>query len=133
MRALPLVVVLTVLVGGMLGWLIHRSVTGSARPACRRHRVVGLDGPRLNLPLDGPTEVRELTRSFNVMTDELAACARPGDRPPRNLRHDLRTPLTVITGFAAALLDGTAEGPERERAAGRSSRRPAGLVRSSTS
>ena len=34
-----------------------------------------------------------------------------------DLRHDLRTPLTVITGYAAALADGTATGDEAARAA----------------
>ena len=34
-----------------------------------------------------------------------------------NLRHDLRTPVTVIGGYAAALIDGTASGPDAERAA----------------
>jgi signal transduction histidine kinase len=69
------------------------------------------------LPLEGPTEVRELTGRFNAMTDELAAARDRETELLANLRHDLRTPLTVISGFAAALLDGTAEGPERERAA----------------
>jgi signal transduction histidine kinase len=34
-----------------------------------------------------------------------------------DVRHDLRTPLTVIGGFAEALRDGTASGPAAERAA----------------
>jgi signal transduction histidine kinase len=34
-----------------------------------------------------------------------------------DLRHDLRTPLTVIAGFAAALADGTATGDDAARAA----------------
>ena len=116
-RGVPLVALLTVLVGGVLGWLIHRSVTGPLGRLARATETVGLDGQRANLPLEGPTEVRELTERFNEMTDELAASRDRENDLLVNLRHDLRTPLTVITGFAAALLDGTAEGPERERAA----------------
>ena len=116
-RALPLVVVLTVIVGGILGWLIHRSVTGPLGRLAGATEAVGLDGSPRRLPLEGPTEVRELTGQFNAMTEELAASRDRETELLANLRHDLRTPLTVISGFAAALLDGTAEGPERERAA----------------
>ena len=116
-RALPLVVVLTVVVGGILGWLIHRSITGPLGRLAGATETVGLDGSPRHLPLEGPTEVRELTGRFNAMTDELAASRDRESELLANLRHDLRTPLTVISGFAAALLDGTAEGPERDRAA----------------
>jgi signal transduction histidine kinase len=117
LRALPLVAILTILVGGILGWLIHRSVTGPLERLAGATESVGLDGSRRTLPLEGPTEVRELTGRFNAMTEELAASRDRETELLANLRHDLRTPLTVITGFAAALLDGTAEGRERERAA----------------
>jgi signal transduction histidine kinase len=117
LRALPLVIALTVVVGGILGWLIHRSVTGPLGRLAGATESVGLDGSPRRLPLEGPTEVRELTGRFNAMTDELAAARDRETELLANLRHDLRTPLTVISGFAAALLDGTAEGPERERAA----------------
>jgi signal transduction histidine kinase len=61
--------------------------------------------------------VRELTGTFNAMTAELDATRRREDELLANLRHDLRTPLTVITGFAAALRDGTATGAAAEAAA----------------
>lgn len=117
LRALPLVVVLTVVVGGILGWLIHRSVTGPVGRLAGATEEVGLDGTPLRLPLEGPAEIRELTARFNAMTSELAAARDRETELLANLRHDLRTPLTVITGFAAALVDGTAEGRDRERAA----------------
>jgi signal transduction histidine kinase len=117
LRALPLVVALTVVVGGVLGWLIHRSVTGPLGRLAGATETVGQDGSPRSLPLEGPTEVQELTGRFNAMTEELAASRDRESELLANLRHDLRTPLTVISGFAAALLDGTAEGAERERAA----------------
>ena len=52
------------------------------------------------LPLDGPTEVRELTDRFNAMSAELEATRKGETELLANLRHDLRTPLTVISGFA---------------------------------
>jgi two-component system sensor histidine kinase KdpD len=51
------------------------------------------------------------------MTAELDATRRREDDLLANLRHDLRTPLTVIAGFATALRDGTATGASAESAA----------------
>jgi len=70
------------------------------------------------LPLEGPTEVRNLTRRFNAMAHELASTRHEEAQLLANLRHDLRTPLTSIGGFAEAIADGTASG-ERAAAAAR--------------
>jgi signal transduction histidine kinase len=51
------------------------------------------------------------------MAAELAATRASESELLANLRHDLRTPLTVISGFAAALSDGTATGEAAARAA----------------
>jgi signal transduction histidine kinase len=119
LRALPIVVVVTLLVGVPLAVLLARSVTGPLRrlvtatstlPAAGR-------GPLSPLPLDGPTEVRELTERFNGMSAELDATREREMELLANLRHDLRTPLTVISGFATALTDGTATGDDATRAA----------------
>ena len=77
----------------------------------------GRSNPAPPLPLDGPTEVRDLTARFNAMTAEIANTRREEADLLANLRHDLRTPVTVISGFAAALTDGTATGDDIPRAA----------------
>jgi signal transduction histidine kinase len=118
-RAIPAVVVIVLVIGAGLAWLASRSVT---RPLGRLARAAaGLpDGPTGRaepLPLEGPAEVRELTGTFNAMAGQLADLRSREGELLADLRHDLRTPLTVISGFAAALADGTATGEDAARAA----------------
>ena len=54
---------------------------------------------------------------MNALADELARTRARESELLADLRHDLRTPLTVIAGYAAALADGTATGPSAQRAA----------------
>jgi two-component system sensor histidine kinase BaeS len=74
--------------------------------------------PTPPLSPDGPREIRELTHRFNAMTAELDRTRAEERDLLANVRHDLKTPLTVVTGFAEALRDGTATGPEGAARAG---------------
>jgi signal transduction histidine kinase len=116
-RTLPVVALVLMLVGAPTGWLLWRSVAHPLRALSDASALVPAGGAD-PIPLSGPTEVRELTGHFNLMTAELGARRREEADLIANLRHDLRTPLTVIGGFAQALGDGTATGPDATRAAG---------------
>ncbi len=116
LTALPVVLLVLVLVGAPIAWLLSRSVS---RPL-HRLAAAAADLPASGtapLPLQGPAEVRELTERFNAMSAALAETRDREEELLANLRHDLRTPLTVITGFAEALADGTATGEAAGRAA----------------
>ena len=120
LRTIPLVVLAALVVGGVLGWLLVRSTVRPLRrlaAAAAAVPVGGRTGTPAPLPADGPTEVRELTERFNAMSAELDAARRAETELLANLRHDLRTPLTVIGGFAGAIVDGTAGGEAATRAA----------------
>jgi signal transduction histidine kinase len=115
-RTIPLVVLVVLLVATPMALGLARSVT---RPLHRlADATAGIPaGATAELPVEGPREVRELTGTFNVMASELAATRQRERDLLANLRHDLRTPLTVIAGFAAALRDGTAKGESADAAA----------------
>jgi len=115
-RTIPVVIGVILLIATPLAIALSRSVT---RPL-RRIAVATAEipaGRATTLPLEGPAEVRELTGTFNEMAGELEATRRRESELLANLRHDLRTPLTVISGFATALRDGTAHGESAEAAA----------------
>ena len=61
-------------------------------------------------------EVGELARSFNAMADSLAKAEAQRSEFIANVSHELKTPMTTISGFADGILDGTIP-PEREGAA----------------
>lgn len=115
-RVVPFVLLIALLVGTPIAWLLSRSITRPLRRLAAATAEVPTQGAP-PLPLEGPREVRDLTARFNSMTDELQAAGRDEAELLANIRHDLRTPLTVIGGFAEALQDGTATGPAAERAA----------------
>jgi len=52
-------------------------------------------------------EIGQLTEAFNAMADALDSSEQQRRDFVANLSHELKTPMTVITGFAEGLLDGT--------------------------
>jgi len=131
-RTIPIGLLAVLLVGGPLAFILSRSVTGPLRRLQHATATVPATGQAAGqptvpgaastaspgpVPVEGPREVRELTEHFNAMTAELRATREREERLLANLRHDLRTPLTVIGGFATAIADGTAAGPEAVKAA----------------
>ena len=116
-RALIIVVLVLLLVGVPVAWLVSRSLTGPMRRLANAAAALPAAGEFQPLPLEGPTEVRTLTERFNAMAQELTSTRAQESQLLANLRHDLRTPLTSIGGFAEAIADGTATGDRATAAA----------------
>jgi len=74
-------------------------------------------GEQKRLPLEGPREVKDLTRAFNEMIGRVQASQDSQREFVANVSHELKTPLTSIQGFAQAILDGTAETEESRKQA----------------
>ena len=117
-RILPIALLVLLLVGAPVAYLLSRSLTGPMRRLAQAAAdLPGGSGAHAPLPLEGPTEVRALTERFNAMAYELDATRAQESQMLANLRHDLRTPLTSIAGFAEAIADGTADGDRATAAA----------------
>jgi len=80
-------------------------------------------------------EIGQLTEAFNAMADTLESSEQLRRDFITNLSHELRTPMTVIAGFAEGLLDGTIPREEETRyleVISSETRRLSRLVRSKT-
>ncbi len=117
MRAMLVALVAVAIIGLLLAAWVTRSVTGPLDRLAAAAGAVGMGDVPPPLPEDGPFEIARASAAFNTMSAEVADARRTQSDMLAGLRHDLRTPLTVIGGFAEALLDGTAQGPDATRAA----------------
>jgi len=78
-------------------------------------------------------ELGQLTEAFNAMADSLESAEQQRQDFIANLSHELKTPMTVIAGFAEGLLDGTIPQQDEARYLGvisSETRRLSRLVRS---
>lgn len=118
LRVLPGVVVVIIMIVAPIAWLLSRSITRPLRRLADATSAVPAFGAAAEpLAAEGPLEIRDLTERFNTMTTELDRVRVEERELLANIRHDLKTPLTVVSGFAEALRDGTATGPGIARAA----------------
>jgi signal transduction histidine kinase len=83
--------------------------------AATRRMARGDYGARV--PAEGQGEMARLAASFNHMAEQVEQSNQVLKDFVANVSHDLRTPLTMITGFSEALLDGTARDGEAEESA----------------
>lgn len=59
------------------------------------------------VPVTSDDELGALTLAFNQMSADLARAQKARRQMTADIAHDLRTPLTVITGYLEAMCDGT--------------------------
>jgi signal transduction histidine kinase len=108
------------LVSIVLAWWLASGITRPMVEITRASEEMarGNLDPDLALP-ETNDEVGRLSKAFTIMAREVARSHRTMRDMLANVSHDLRTPLTSISGFAGALVDGTVSGPEGAREAGR--------------
>ena len=109
---------LAFLLAVLLAALVARSVVRPLRNLAVAAGAIARGDYDHRVPPRGPEEVRGVAESFNSMAAQVNATQTAQRDLVANVSHDLKTPLTAISGWSQALLDGTADTPdERRRAA----------------
>jgi signal transduction histidine kinase len=77
-------------------WFVMTRLLGPLRQLVRAADRLGRGEDVSELPMIGPTEVRDLTRTFNLMQDRLTRFVADRTSMLAALGHDLRSPLTAM-------------------------------------
>ena len=92
--------------GTLLVWLLSRRTLAPLQSLGAAARRLGRGDLSQRAETDGPTEIRELAHSFNVMAEGLEEAERQRRNLTADVAHELRTPLSNIQGYLEAIKDG---------------------------
>jgi signal transduction histidine kinase len=98
----------------ILSALLARALTRPLRELTRAIRAMAGGEFDQQVPVRSDDELGELATAFNQMSADLARAELARQQMTADIAHDLRTPLTVIGGYAEALRDGVLK-PSAER------------------
>jgi len=90
-------------------YIISRNQAGAIQTVARAATRFGHGDLQARVPVGGKNteEVDELAIAFNSMAEELATSERQRKEFVANVSHELKTPMTTISGFLDGMLDGT--------------------------
>jgi signal transduction histidine kinase len=89
----------------VLGWLLARLITRPVRDLTTATNALAAGELGAQVPVRSSDELGLLARQFNTMSADLQRATELRRRMTADIAHDLRTPLTVISGYLEALLD----------------------------
>jgi signal transduction histidine kinase len=89
-----------------LGVILARTLTRPVRDLTGAIQAMARGELRQEVPVRSSDELGTLTATFNQMSADLARANDLRRQQIADIAHDLRTPLTVITGYIEALRDG---------------------------
>ncbi|HEX5480337.1 MAG TPA: HAMP domain-containing sensor histidine kinase [Dehalococcoidia bacterium] len=112
---LGLAALVAIALASLAAFLFARQISQPLRKLDLASRALAAGDFEQRVEVDRDDEVGRLARSFSTMAE------RVGERDTQmrtllaNVSHDLKTPMTSITGYAQALTDGTADSDDVHR------------------
>lgn len=114
LRPLVIAGLLALLLAVLLAVLITRSVAGPLQKMAKAAQGIAAGDYDQRVPPAGPDEVQRVAESFNSMAARVRATQAAQRDFVANVSHDLKTPITAISGWSQALLDGAAAAPDEQ-------------------
>jgi signal transduction histidine kinase len=90
----------------LLGVILARTLTRPLRDLTHAIQAMSRGELEQQVPVRSADELGMLTQAFNQMSADLTRSNALRGQMTADIAHDLRTPLTVITGYIEALRDG---------------------------
>ena len=97
-----------------LGTFLARTITSPVRELTQAVHAMAKGQLKQQVPVRSKDEIGELTSTFNQMSADLQRSYEVRRQMTADIAHDLRTPLTVISGYIESLRDGVLK-PTQER------------------
>ena len=130
-RRLLLALLVAVLVAIGLGVLVARRLARPLRRTAAAAHALAAGSRGVEVRSEGPAEVAEVADAVNTLAAHLGASEARQREFLLSVSHDLRTPLTAITGYAESMADGLVPAdriPEIGRVLGSEAQRLSRLV-----
>ncbi|MBI4631714.1 MAG: HAMP domain-containing histidine kinase [Chloroflexi bacterium] len=113
-RTLIYATVIAAIIALIVGVVLARVLTKPLRDLTRAIRAMQSGELKQEVKVMSNDEVGELVSAFNKMSADLAHLSQLREQMTADIAHDLRSPLTVISGYLEILRDGSLEpSPER--------------------
>ncbi|HEX9232005.1 MAG TPA: HAMP domain-containing sensor histidine kinase [Jatrophihabitantaceae bacterium] len=109
--ALLVAVAIAVLVGLAVAWRLARPLRRTADAA----RALASGRRDVSVHPEGPAEVADVADAMNMLTGALTHSEARQREFLMSISHDLRTPLTAISGYAESLADGVVPPEQAQR------------------
>ncbi len=97
---------IVLLAAGLVAWYLSRRFTEPVRQATATTGAIAAGDLSARMPVKGDDELARLGNSINSMATELERGRAAEQQFLLSISHDLRTPLTAISGYAEAMQDG---------------------------
>ena len=113
-QALVFAILGALLVALVMGILLARTLTGPLQALTRAAQSITEGHLEQQVKVKTNDEVGQLAAAFNLMSQEVARVNLLRRKMTADIAHDLRTPLTVISGYIESMRDGVLK-PTPER------------------
>ena len=106
----------SVMLALILGYVLTRTLTRPVKDLTSATQAIAEGELGQQVPVRSKDELGELTETFNQMSADLAFATEARKQMTADIAHDLRSPLTVLSGYLESMEDGVLQ-PTPERLA----------------